>query len=261
MTRNSKTLGLVLVAMLALSAVAASAAQATEEFLHSHKEKTILTGEIKEGPAVFELSPGSGLKAECEAVKLEGTVVGTKHESEVKGTTYTTGAGSGSATATFSGCVFAGLPATIKTNECHLTVFGETTETTAGKPMGTVELVCPTGKTLDVEVPALGTVVHFGTQLIPHGGSYTNINSGETQKQEVTIVTTAGTEGSPGISWTCTPKASCLAGLGSTSGSSATLVSKIIGKGFEDKNTGANEGKTGVYEEGAQTGIWIGPAE
>lgn len=262
MIRNLKALGLALTAMLAISAMTAAAAQATEEFLHSHKEKTVLTGEAHEGPARFELSPGSGLTVECESTKLEGTVVGVKHESAGKGTTYTTGSGSGAGAATFSGCSFAGHPATINTNECHLTIFGETTETKAGKPMGTVELTCPAGKSIEMSIPALGIVMRVGPQLIPHSGSYTNVNTGgKTETEEVIIVTTAGIEGSPGIAWTCTPKATCIAGIGANSGTSATLTGQITGKGFEDKNTGANEGKTGVYEEGAQTGIWLGPAE
>lgn len=258
MTRNLKVFALALFAVCAMGALAGSVAQATE-FFHSHKEKTILTGEAPFlSEQVLTIVPGVSLR--CEIARLRGTEVGTKSV-----TTFTT------ETITlhpeYERCNLSGAGAIVRTRECHFKLFAATTETSAFKPMGNLEIgECPSFAPIEIEVPAFGITIVIENQLIFHAIRYENNKSGSTEEWDVKAATTAGTEGKgeagkpTGIKWKCSPKASCKAGFGTSEGTEATYTGEITLKGFADLNVGF-EGVTGVYEEGNQTGIWKGPAE
>jgi hypothetical protein len=109
MIRNLKVLGLVLVAVFAMSAVAASAAFAAVEF-HSEVATTTLKGE-QVGTNVFHA--GAGHDVECTTAKYEGTTTAaTVPKVEVR--------------PTFSGCRAFGFATTdVNTNSCTLFIEAE----------------------------------------------------------------------------------------------------------------------------------------
>lgn len=138
MTRNLKALGLSFLAMLAVSAVASSAAHAAPGELHSEvaagKTSAILTGT----PVDFIEHEGSfkSLPFRCENATFEGTVQ--------KATTDAT------VTPQYTSCKLAGGPAEIKMNGCKYTFTGVADFTanvdivgcTAGKAIEFVSLTC-----------------------------------------------------------------------------------------------------------------------
>src|SRR5262245_58717455 len=133
MTRNLKALGLAFVAVFAMSAIAASAAHATEYF-HQHEEHTIITaanvGTGHTGANEFTIAPGLTIK--CTTAKFEGTEVELEKHVEplTTGTTWTKE--SLTVTPTYSECTAFGFPAIVTHEECHYKLFAATTETTAG---------------------------------------------------------------------------------------------------------------------------------
>jgi hypothetical protein len=110
MIRNLKVLGLVLVAVFAMSAVAASGAFAAVEF-HSEIAATTLKGE-QVGTNVFHA--GAGHDVECTTAKYEGTTTAVTQASvEVR--------------PTFSGCRAFGFATTdVNTNSCTLWIVAAT---------------------------------------------------------------------------------------------------------------------------------------
>jgi len=123
MTSKLKALGLALLAITAMSTVAASAAQAGLGELHvTTPEKAIITGEqVAGGQHVFSIPVHGSIV--CTQAKFEGTVQQpgaqqvTKTELQV--------------TATYTGCNAFGVTATVKMNGCKYTLTGGVNEKTA----------------------------------------------------------------------------------------------------------------------------------
>jgi hypothetical protein len=138
MTRNLKTLCLALVAMLAMSAGAVSAAQAAPGELHSEvaagKTSAILTGD-NVGLGAHEMTI-KGFVLKCQSASFEGTVQKTTTDATV--------------TPQYTGCLWGGLAAQFKMNGCKYTLTGVADFTanidivgcTAGKSIEIVDVLC-----------------------------------------------------------------------------------------------------------------------
>jgi hypothetical protein len=149
MIRNLKALGLALVAVFALSAVAASAASAQQGFITSTGPVT-LDG-VEDGTNYFEihnLEPFGKVRVECPGSTFKGHEVGS-----------TKGIPSGAKTATITPN-YNNLTCNINENEHKATVttngcdfvfhLGETTAEHVEYKV-TADIVCPTGKEIEVE--------------------------------------------------------------------------------------------------------------
>jgi hypothetical protein len=153
MIRNLKFLGLALVAVMAMSAMVASAASA--DLFNSEKENTTLTGtqekHLEGGVEKNDRFITAGGILECTSATYKGTQA-TKTSSTV------------TVAPTYSGCTFTGLAATVKTNECTY-VFSLIGATTTGQ----AEIKCPTGKEITVEIgpePTRRCIIHISAQIL-----------------------------------------------------------------------------------------------
>jgi len=167
MTRNLKALGLALVAVFAMSAVMASAASAESAFkFKSEGTPTKLTGKQHAGNDVFTTHTGT---VSCNEAKYSGEQVGTE-VSEV------------TVTPVYSECKAFGLfNVPVTTNGCVYTF--KTGTKTGATYAGSVSIVCPEGKVIEVEAP--GCTVTVGSQANVGGITFTNI--GTTTTREVTL--------------------------------------------------------------------------
>jgi hypothetical protein len=143
MTRNIKALGLAVVAVLALSAVAASGAQAAS-FMSSEAGAT-LNG-TQTNTNIFEVSGGRQIT--CTSVTFSGTASGTESAEQEVSPSY-------------SGChssILGGeeIPATVTLNGCTF-LFHATTTITASEISAHVHIICPAGHSIEVHVYANST--------------------------------------------------------------------------------------------------------
>lgn len=188
MHRNLKVLGLALVAVFAMTAVLASAAQAQVKATVG-ASPAILTGEVIEHPTIgksqtFTLSGGQ--KLSCEEVKATGTVLN--------------GATSITASPTYSKCkAVIGTEThlvTVTMNGCDYLFHGgvEVSGTTFKEVE--VDLVCPEGKEVEIHVYKSATTeteelctykVH---SFVGNKGNETH-NEGTGSTNDVTITTSA----------------------------------------------------------------------
>jgi hypothetical protein len=137
MKRRSKIIGLALVVVFAMSAVAAASASA---FFDSEAETTALKG-VQEGAHVFSTPIGS---VSCTSAVFKETVSGT----EISGTGIFT-AETVKVHPEYSGCTAFGFGANVKTEGCNY-VFARTGES-GGEKTGTVTVQCETGKKITIE--------------------------------------------------------------------------------------------------------------
>jgi hypothetical protein len=149
MTRNLKALGLALVAALALSAMAASAAQA-------EVEKGTFTAGVTPSKHTTSTLHGKqiGVAAEnyFEINKEEASRV-TCTNSGVGFTSILVGGTAKQLTVapTSTECVSGSLPMTFNTNECDYT-FTQPETIEGGKYTGKVDLFCPAGQKIEIDV-------------------------------------------------------------------------------------------------------------
>jgi len=161
MIRNLKALGVAVMAVLALGAVAAGSASA--EF-HSEVAHTTFSG-AQEGTHTFTTDPGT---VHCKKATFSGT-------SEKATTNDVT------VTFKYEECtltsIFGNIAVTVSPNEC---VYTFTTD-------GIVHVNCPAGKNIVVSGPGCTINVNAGQTLT--GNTYTNIGTGTTR--EVLVHTAA----------------------------------------------------------------------
>ena len=227
MIRKAKVLGLALVAVLSMSAVAASGAQA-ETWFHSDVNPTVITGEETETNKFVT----SGGNVKCTS-KFDATSEGTKTETKPGEVTYTTK--TITIKPTYSNCTaFGFVGATIDMNSCDY-LFHLTQNT---PPTATVDVVCNPGDDITittsfctVHVPAQTNLAHV---VFESTGATTN-----TKDIDATLTF-------EGIKYTET--SGCFVPGERANG---TYTGKVTLKGFEDK------GPKGSYTEGNQAGIWI----
>jgi hypothetical protein len=149
MTRNLKALGLALVAVLALSAMAASAAQAEVEkgtftagiTPSKHTTSTLhgkQIGEPKDN--FFEINKEEAGRVTCtnSGVSFTSILVGGTATKLTVAPTYTE-------------CLSTSLPTTVNTNECDYT-FTQPETIEGGKYTGKADLFCPAGQKIEIDV-------------------------------------------------------------------------------------------------------------
>lgn len=131
MIRNLKSLGLAFVAVLAMSAVVASAAQAVPSFTAS-SYPAAGTGANTKGSETFTTEAGA---VQCDS-HFAGTLSGASSTLTV--------------TPTYTNCeAFGFLSATVNTEGCTY-VFHATEQVSAGVYNSHVDVVCPAGKSIKI---------------------------------------------------------------------------------------------------------------
>ncbi len=243
MARKLSAACLALAALLAVGSITAAAEEEEFRYLHFHKKHVILTGE-QITPQVFKM-PG-GINIECREFTLAGTEEATsEHVTAGKPTTYTTKAGT--VHPEYRICKTAGIiNATVGTGECHFNLTYETDVKGHALP----DIECKGGA---IEIKAgLGCIISIPTQQPAEKGiHYTNNEGPETEKRDVILTATIA-----GISFKANP--ACVNGFGlPKEGKNAEYEGEATLRAFEDTSTSPTE--TGVYEEGPQTGLWVGP--
>jgi len=162
--RYAKALGLAFVAMLALNAVAATAASADD--FTAEKYPATLTGTNDPGfQNEFSSTVGT---FRCTETKYMATIAGA--------TTSLT------ASPSFSGCAAFGFPFVIDMNGCTLK-FNVGAGTT-----GDVDLVCPAGAEVTMTANSAGTTkctVHIPSQSFASGVTYSNTGAGATREVNI----------------------------------------------------------------------------
>jgi hypothetical protein len=222
MTRRFKALGLALLAVFAMSAVAAVGAQAEniEHTFNSEANPTNFTG-TAEGDHVFTIGSGeSTLSTECETIHFDGTETGTESDSVTIVPTY-------------DKCTTSFGAAEVIENHCAYVFDSDTT--THGEPAeehAPVNIECASGNKFEIKVPSFGITVTVGPQEGLHGVHYTNVEDPETGKEAITVAATV-----KGIAWTCDGFLCDLAA--GTSGADGTYTGDTIVTGFEDKGPAA----------------------
>ena len=221
MTRKLKV-GFALIAVLALSAVAAGAAQAEYTLTPAVSPATILGEQIKhEKGNKFEIT-AKGTKIECP----NGTTT-FEATTEAKSVTDVTVKANYPAKACLA---TGGLVATIDTNGCTYTLTGETN----GTGQGIIHLVCPEGKAVEVTIPEDNCTikVHGPNQTPTSGGiTYTNNEANKPDDVEATIEAKGITYERVGTT------AGCIASV-PKEGNDLDLLTKITLRAFEDKDGG-----------------------
>jgi hypothetical protein len=166
MTRNLKALGLVLVAVFAVSAMTASAAVAVTDHFTSDVESTILTGAQKEKLKWTV----AGQSIECEEANFKATIKGKLVE-EIENIVPSF---------KVAGCAYGTLTSTVELNGCTYTFSGVTHENAAKELHATAKINCPEGKHINWKL-SNGCDLTFkeaaaanGTQTGANGITYTN---------------------------------------------------------------------------------------
>ncbi|HEX6688626.1 MAG TPA: hypothetical protein VF085_08180, partial [Solirubrobacterales bacterium] len=134
LTSSLKVLGLLLAAVLALGALAASPASAKPFEFHFEKEPTQLTGAIHVGEDIFGFDAGL---LECTEVSYQGSVFGKSSSVIPLSPTYTA-------------CTAFGFNAPVDTNGCFYVLKAEEAE---ANYEGSFAIVCPTNP---IEVTMFG---------------------------------------------------------------------------------------------------------
>jgi hypothetical protein len=168
MIRNLKVLGLALAAVFAMSAVVASAASATVTF-HSPVEPTYLTGEQHASNDVFNTDAG---EVTCSHATYVGKVAAkTTSTAEV--------------TPSYSGChlifIFT-FNVTVDHNGCTY-LFHVDPALENGNAEGSVDIVCPAGKVIEVTAPGCTVTVPPQTGL----RKITFTNAGTANAMDITV--------------------------------------------------------------------------
>jgi hypothetical protein len=179
MTRKFKTLGLVLVSVLALSAAGASGASAATEF-HYETSPVTLTGSQEGESNAFDVQFG---EVKCGTAKYTGkTPTGTVD------ITVTI-------SVLFENCTFAGVASTVDLNGCHFLIHLQNVPV----PFRIIiDVVCPAGQEITVTGGTKCTL-HIPAQTGLGPATVTNIGAGATRE------VTAALAGIQNITYTQTP--------------------------------------------------------
>jgi len=183
MTRNLKALGLALVAVFAMSAVAASGAMAASH----HFDVLGTISAHAENEQIFEPVTGGGAFFACKEVKVNNGrameaplgVIGEPEYSECRAST-----GGGEP-----------VNAKVSSNGCEYTFKGVTTpgNLTENGEHATVNIECPEGAKIEIRVTALNLkCAAVGAQDIPHAVRYhEDEEPGANPEEDTTIEATA----------------------------------------------------------------------
>jgi hypothetical protein len=235
MIRNLKALGLALVAVFALSALAASSASAVDKFTAA-KSPVVITGTSHNNKFTIT-NPDVGF--ECTTSSFSAT--------------YTSGATEITVDATYTGTILQtsgthehctatspATKATVSMEGCDYDLTGNTTGLDNGKTDATVWVTCPTGKEIKIVTNA-GCTIRVPSQTPTEGGVvYTN----EAGKVKVDVTAT-------GVTYTSEGPLCSLGGIPSEANNS-DYTGDVVVSGFED-----NGGTTEPFTEGAAVNVEV----
>jgi hypothetical protein len=207
--RNFKAFGLVLVAVVALGAVIASAAMASGEKFHAAVEPSLVTASnAGEGNHVFKAGEAEVV---CQNAEFSGTSKLKTEESQTVHPTY-------------RNCTFLGSKATVDTTGCNYVLYSSVPTGGHGK----VEIECE--GTSKIKVTGAGCTLSFGSQVTVGGATYTNL---ATSPKTVTVTsTTKATFTKSGLL------------CGAVTGTEGTYTGSVINKTYEDNCPVPKEGET-----------------
>jgi hypothetical protein len=210
MTRNLKALGLALVAMLALGAMSAASASATDRVTteeNTGEGITAVRGELNR----FEITGGP--EVVCETANFAGTV----DNGDTTGTFVPEYSGEPGEGAPHVDCTSSAGPALVDMNECAYILSGNTVE-------GDAEVWVECGdEPIEIDVTGLLTL-SIPEQTPTEGGvAYTNNTPGA---GEVTIDATV-----QGITYSCAPHFICTLGGIQTEGNNADYEGTVVASG------------------------------
>jgi hypothetical protein len=172
-----KTLGLAFVALTAMSAVTASAVQASS--LHLGASPAVLTGHsdpkvgggfqqhILQIPGTGESAPFNSI---CDTASFEGTI---------QGQTVT----EGTVTATYSQCKLAGTAATVQMNGCKYTLTGITGQGLAPRTFNADIVGCTAGKQIQIKTAVC-------TVDIPEQNNLSHLTANNEANNHLTVIAT-----------------------------------------------------------------------
>jgi hypothetical protein len=171
MIRNLKVLGLGIMAVLAMSAVAASAASA--DIFTSESSPVRITSKESGSGLVWTFTAGT---VKCKEASYTASSVVMPTSTVTMTPSYPAKTAGGE-----QNCTGFGFPAEINTNGCvyKSTIGGTTT--------GNMEILCPEGKEITVTAVSAGItkcVVHFGSQTFIGITTYSNTGFGTTREIE-----------------------------------------------------------------------------
>jgi hypothetical protein len=245
MKRNLKAVGLTLVAVLAMGAIVAQAAQAKFDTLRTYPAGSNAFVKVAADPSepaqVVRFKPG-GFAVTCQKFATTGATVGDK-ATEVTGEPF------------YSECKNSlSGEATVKPNGCHT----RTTSETDAAGHAEAHLICgseatePKGAGITVETA--GATITFGSQTV-RGIHVTNVTTepfvNQERHMEVTLTTTVENQ----LQYTCTPAFVCgLAGIG-TSGTEGSINGKKTVSGREDNGGIEGNNPVGITYETLETSM------
>ena len=236
MKRNLKALGLAMVAVFALSAVAASAAQAANHHLTVPTAPAIVTAEDTVN-TVFSMT-GGNRKIECATTKYEGTVSETT-------STEVTVAG------TYGGCTVKGggeISATVDVKHCALILTGETDANGDAK----THIECAEGNEIHITYSVFGSACTVAiTPQTPEGGVHYEQAEPVGQKKDVTVTFTI-----KGITYHEIGGGFCPA---SSTTHDGTLNGTVTAKAYKDNGPtqAGTEKTTPTFNEGEQQDLTL----
>ena len=244
MTHNLKTLGLALVAALALSAIGAQGATAVVE--HSFRsdavsQKTVSTGQ-NEGNHVLSLGTGGPLIS-CTSVTFSGT-----NNFNVRDTL--------TVQPKYSSCTALGSAVSFTTNGCYYILDSDTTTNPHfGGEHAAVTVECEASHDIIVDSVCKVTLTAANSQSL-HGMRYTQVAA--SSKHSITVTSTIGQ-----IHYTTTGGLPCTA-IGKPQGTYTDGIyeGKLTLTGFEDGSPSGGSTTTGTtWNHGDQVDITVSTPE
>jgi hypothetical protein len=184
MIRKARIIGIAVVAVLALSAVVASAASANTFMT----KNSVYPQTVEGSQSTAHVFTVTGQKVTCKTAKFKGTATAASSTQEVH--------------PTYEGCTAFGFEASVTTTGCnylfHLAAGG------SGSPQsGTVDIVCETGKSIVINAGFGTCEATVGAQTGLGGQTFTNTTVGGVEKIIVGTSTTGITTNVTKSSFPC----------------------------------------------------------
>jgi hypothetical protein len=244
MNRKLKALGM-LVAALAFSAIAVSAASADSALKTKENASVILTGNQIEHPGGNKFNTSNGeITCQNAGVTFSGTAT-TDPKSPT--TIY-----EATVHPTYKECTAKGLgEATVTAKGCDFTI----TDRTNPGGHNIVHLICNTGKSIEVHIPSIDCVLKMGQQTPEEGVVFTNTEENIPDDVHVTVTAKGITYTKAKTSTGGAPGVLCNA-VGN--GADGTLVAKTTVRAYEDlKSEGDLTEETYKFTEGNQLPLTV----
>jgi hypothetical protein len=169
MTRNSKALGLALLAVFALGVVGTQGASAADSHQFQFDgQKTIITGKNTNS---HEFSIGGAFAVQCTIVAFESTVDAGAGQTEADEITVRP---------TYNNCTFGGQAAPVFVNDCAYVFDSDTTEggTTGGKH-AQLKIECAAGGM--IKIHTVQCTIMIGEQTLADAVTYKNDTANSTE--------------------------------------------------------------------------------